>query len=123
MALQRHSPLKRKFDRAIRWMLESGLIRRWFLESLRLSRKANEQKNDSLDTSSSEEDPSPSSGVIPLSIDHMQGAFLVFVFGNVFAVLVFLLENCCRRRAKDNEDFNLSFSGSKGKRPKIMSNM
>lgn len=39
MALQRHSPLKRKFDRVISWMLASGLVRHWFLESLWLSRK------------------------------------------------------------------------------------
>ncbi|MPC14416.1 Glutamate receptor ionotropic, delta-1 [Portunus trituberculatus] len=39
MALQRNSPLKKKFDHVISWMLASGLVRHWFLESLRLSRK------------------------------------------------------------------------------------
>ncbi|XP_037803920.1 ionotropic receptor 21a-like [Penaeus monodon] len=105
MALQRNSPLKRKFDKAIRWMLESGLIRRWFLESLRLSRKAKEQKDAPEDTSAGgEAEQSPSSGVIPLSIDHMQGAFFVIVFGNVFALLVFLVESCCRKGARKEEE-------------------
>ncbi|XP_071530505.1 glutamate receptor ionotropic, delta-1-like [Panulirus ornatus] len=98
MALQRHSPLKRKFDRVISWMLESGLVRRWFLESLRLSRKAQEKKTTDRDKPADgevgEEDDQVvvESGVIPLSIDHMQGVFFILTIGHLLSLLVFLIE-------------------------------
>ena len=38
MALQRNSPLKRKFDLVIGWMLNGGFVRQFFLDALRISR-------------------------------------------------------------------------------------
>ncbi|XP_050722126.1 glutamate receptor ionotropic, delta-2-like [Eriocheir sinensis] len=99
MALQRHSPLKRKFDRVISWMLESGLVRHWFLESLRLSRKVKTKKNNEyvdetnpVNVTDRPAEDRAVQGVIPLSINHMQGVFLLFLFGNLSALLVVLLE-------------------------------
>ncbi|XP_042204109.1 ionotropic receptor 21a-like [Homarus americanus] len=104
MALQRHSPLKTKFDRVISWMIESGLVRHWFLESLRLSRKTREKKtstkadsfrngkertNDGLSESGSD--------VIPLSIDHMQGVFFILIIGQLLSLVVFFIERCCKK--------------------------
>ncbi|KAG7161975.1 Glutamate receptor ionotropic, kainate 2-like 17, partial [Homarus americanus] len=37
MAVQRHSPFKRKFDKVIGWLQQAGLMRQLFLNSLRLA--------------------------------------------------------------------------------------
>ncbi|KAK7084147.1 hypothetical protein SK128_027038 [Halocaridina rubra] len=104
MALQRHSPVKKNFDKVISWMLESGLVRRWFLESLRQSRKSKETKTkreggDEEDADKDEEERSRTQsqrnlhdGVIPLSIDHMQGIFFILSFGSILGVLIFSIE-------------------------------
>lgn len=36
-------------------------------------------------------------GVIPLGIDHLQGIFLVLIFGLLASLLVFLAERFCSR--------------------------
>ncbi|XP_045615376.1 glutamate receptor ionotropic, delta-2 isoform X1 [Procambarus clarkii] len=101
MALQHHSPLKTNFDRVIRWMIESGLVRRWFLQSLRFSRKAREKTShteaDSSKRSGSldEESQSSNNGIIqPLGIKHIQGLFFLLIIGYLCSLLAFLLENC-----------------------------
>ncbi|KAK7084145.1 hypothetical protein SK128_027036 [Halocaridina rubra] len=38
VALQKHSPLKRNFDKVIARIFESGLVRRWFLDTLRINK-------------------------------------------------------------------------------------
>lgn len=35
LGLQSHSPLKRNMDWAVTWVVESGLVDYWFLQSLR----------------------------------------------------------------------------------------
>ncbi|XP_069943829.1 ionotropic receptor 21a [Cherax quadricarinatus] len=120
MALQRHSPLKTNFDRVIRWMLESGLVRRWFLQSLRLSRTIQDKKasNEGDSSKSSEpldaEEVASTSGVIqPLGIQHMQGLFFILIIGYLCSLLVFLLENCFKKLYTD-------FFGAKNKQNAVI---
>ncbi|CAL4066314.1 unnamed protein product, partial [Meganyctiphanes norvegica] len=93
MALQRNSPLKRKFDKVILWMIESGLVRRWFLESLRADKQVKQQeKKENSDGKS--EDAEDDGGLVSLGLDHMQGAFFLLVIMLVMSILVFFLELC-----------------------------
>lgn len=45
----------------------------------------------------SPEDTMQTTGVIPLGIDHLQGIFLVLIFGLLASFLVFLAERFCSR--------------------------
>nr|XP_053626923.1 ionotropic receptor 21a-like [Cherax quadricarinatus] len=94
MGLQRHSPLKVKFDEVIGWIQQSGLLRHYFLYSLRLAASTKEYKSD-VDGDIDEMDDrvmDGGGGVIPLSLDHLQGCFIVLVVGSIAAAIVFLLE-------------------------------
>lgn len=35
-------------------------------------------------------------GVIPLSIDHVQGIFFILLMGHLCSLFIFLIEYCCR---------------------------
>ncbi|XP_068204038.1 ionotropic receptor 21a-like [Palaemon carinicauda] len=94
MALQRHSPLKGKVDQVIGWMLESGLVRRWFLESFRRARRVKEEEAESEPTKTKDEQQDTS--VIPLTIDHLQGSFFILALGYIIGALVFGAEMCLR---------------------------
>lgn len=37
MYAQKHSILKRKFDELISWMVQAGLVRKWFFDAVILS--------------------------------------------------------------------------------------
>ncbi|XP_071515152.1 glutamate receptor ionotropic, delta-2-like [Panulirus ornatus] len=96
MALQRHSPLKRKVDKVLGWIRQSGLVRHYFLDSLRQA-AAYEEDGHSEDDSGSigggqEEEVVVADGVIPLGLDHMQGIFMITIIGWVFCTQVFLFE-------------------------------
>ncbi|KAK8376279.1 hypothetical protein O3P69_008761 [Scylla paramamosain] len=98
MALQQNSPLKKKFDHVISWMLASGLVRHWFLESLRLSRKVKTKVSNKVGSqynTTTSLQLSGIQGVIPLSTDHMQGVFFIYMIGQLMAFLVLVLE-CCQ---------------------------
>ncbi|XP_042213524.1 probable glutamate receptor [Homarus americanus] len=94
LGLQRHSPIKRKFDQVIGWMLNAGLTRHFFLTSLRLSVQISMLKREGDDESAVAEDTDVVEREvgIPLSLDHLQGIFFVIVIGWVASLLLFLLE-------------------------------
>ncbi|XP_050724654.1 uncharacterized protein LOC127002632 [Eriocheir sinensis] len=85
MALQRNSPLKRKFDEVIKWVVESGLLRRFFVDSLRLAATTKEYGG------IKGESP-PQNSVTALNMDHMQSVFLIAVLGWTAGMLSFGLE-------------------------------
>ncbi|XP_071524374.1 ionotropic receptor 21a-like [Panulirus ornatus] len=99
MALQRHSPLKRKFDQVIGWMLNGGLIRQFFLRSLRLSaQNSRELEGDGWREKEDEGGEVRVRGgrdVIPLSLDHLQGIFFVIILGWILSTIAFMLETFC----------------------------
>lgn len=39
MGLQSHSPLKKNFDRVVSWIVEAGLMKYWFEETLVIAKK------------------------------------------------------------------------------------
>ncbi|XP_069985349.1 glutamate receptor ionotropic, delta-2-like [Penaeus vannamei] len=105
MAVQRNSPLKRKFDQVIGWMVSAGLIRHFFLDSLRLA--SSKVKPGAEGTN--EDDPlyevtgglaTTATGVIPLSLDHVQGIFFILFFGWLLSMLVFFTEVFVGERSK-----------------------
>ncbi|XP_064101109.1 ionotropic receptor 21a-like [Macrobrachium nipponense] len=96
LAYQTNSPLKAKFDRVLERIVETGLVRRWFLESLRRFQKFKRESRalgvTQDGTDAHEEEGEHATGVIPLSIDHMQGLFAILGFGYLIALIFFLLE-------------------------------
>ncbi|XP_045619614.2 ionotropic receptor 21a [Procambarus clarkii] len=95
MGLQRHSPLKTKVDEVIGWIQQSGLLRKYFLDSLRLAASTKEYKGGDDTGVDGQSDFNHDGGVIPLSLDHLQGAFLILVAGCLIAGCLFLYEITC----------------------------
>nr|XP_053629720.1 ionotropic receptor 21a-like [Cherax quadricarinatus] len=89
MGLQTHSPLKRRLDVVLGWIQQAGLVRRFFLDSLRLAKTTKEYRGASVGEGGEDR---VEGGVIPLSLNHLQGAFLIVLIGSFVATLVFLLE-------------------------------
>ncbi|XP_037803968.1 ionotropic receptor 93a-like [Penaeus monodon] len=83
--LQRHTPLKRSINLALERMIESGLINRWFSEALSRHRKSTQVEPDQTDTSKRDH-------VTPLNTVHMQGIFLILLFGYLVSTSVFMIE-------------------------------
>ncbi|XP_042879245.1 ionotropic receptor 21a-like [Penaeus japonicus] len=135
VALQLHSPLKERLNLVLSRLVESGLVRQWFLETLRRTKTIKDsrskdcikslmegqdfinqlsniptqlitsithlQRSDSSEGRAEEEDAAatqPSLGVIPLSLEHVEGIFLILLFGLVFSSLIFALEISLRRK-------------------------
>ncbi|ROT74952.1 Variant Ionotropic Glutamate Receptor [Penaeus vannamei] len=94
-----HSPLVKKFNRVINWVVESGLFRHWKFTTLSMIRKFKMAKDKSRATADPDApaDAIQATGVIPLGIDHLQGIFLVLLFGLLASLLVFLAERFCSR--------------------------
>ncbi|XP_071514444.1 ionotropic receptor 21a-like isoform X2 [Panulirus ornatus] len=90
LGLQRHSPLKSKLSQLMGWIQQSGLVSKFFLDSLRLDASLRDGGGD--DIVSGLEDVAEADGVIPLSIDHMQGLFLITGLGWFCSILSFTLE-------------------------------
>ncbi|XP_071519968.1 ionotropic receptor 21a-like [Panulirus ornatus] len=91
MGLQRHSPLKRKLDQLIGWVQQSGLVSQFLQRSLRTD--ASLKKDDGgVDDSGNDQEDASADDVIPLSIDHMQGLFLITYLGWLCSLLFFILE-------------------------------
>ncbi|XP_064101803.1 uncharacterized protein LOC135212321 [Macrobrachium nipponense] len=90
MALQRHSPLKGKIDKIIGRLLSGGLIRRFFLDSIRLAASA---QNSEGGTEESNSDGRKESTSVPLSLDHMQGIFFICAIGWLVSIGAFLVES------------------------------
>ncbi|XP_071514380.1 ionotropic receptor 21a-like [Panulirus ornatus] len=100
LGLQRHSPLKRKFDQVISWIREADLYKKFTLESLLLHaslQKAGGSGDDSVTAQEDEaalsgEDETEADRVVPLSLENMQGIFLITLFGWICGSLSFILE-------------------------------
>ncbi|XP_071523759.1 probable glutamate receptor [Panulirus ornatus] len=94
IALQKHSPLKPKLDQALSWIFESGLVRRWFLDSLMRTRQLEQRKT------AGEGDSSGGGGegvaLVPLGTQHLQGIFLALLIGLSLSCLTLLAELTCR---------------------------
>ncbi|XP_042873336.1 ionotropic receptor 21a-like [Penaeus japonicus] len=84
LAVQKHSPLKEDLDLVLGRLRDSGLIRQYFLQSLRSAAAAQ-------DLGGSEKE-SEENGVIPLTLDHLQGIFLVACLGWGASATAFLGE-------------------------------
>ncbi|XP_068223246.1 ionotropic receptor 21a-like [Palaemon carinicauda] len=100
LAYQSNAPLKAKFDTAITWMFESGLERRWFFDAINLSEKFRKMDKKILESQPDSESPENDenaftvrSGVIPLGIDHMQGLFIILLFGYLISIISFVTES------------------------------
>ncbi|XP_071539261.1 ionotropic receptor 21a-like [Panulirus ornatus] len=93
MALQRHSPLKRKLDELMGWIQQSGLVRQFFLNSLRQSASyERDDDGEDLGDDGGQRKLVEAEGVIPLSLDHMQGLFLITCTGWFLCFLSFIFE-------------------------------
>ncbi|KAG7173506.1 Glutamate receptor ionotropic, delta-1-like 30 [Homarus americanus] len=89
LGLQRHSPIKRKFDQVIGWMLNAGLTRHFFLTSLKLAAKTSREGDDEAEASEVVEEREVG---VPLSLDHLQSIFYIIFVGWVISFLLFLVE-------------------------------
>ncbi|KAK8389660.1 hypothetical protein O3P69_008978 [Scylla paramamosain] len=97
MGLQSHSPLKKNFDRVVNWVVEAGLVQHWFEETLMFAKKTGMVTpighEDFSKTQQSQLDGSSESGqTIPLTVEHLQSMFIIFIVGNLMAIVVFIIE-------------------------------
>lgn len=69
-------------DAKIRTIAESGLLSKWELDSLKISKK-----EDVLSASGSHR-----TGQIKLALEHVEGAFFMVIIGLAFSFVVFLME-------------------------------
>ncbi|XP_063863963.1 glutamate receptor ionotropic, kainate 5-like isoform X2 [Scylla paramamosain] len=100
MAVQRRSPLKAKVDQVIDWIREGGFIPHSFRTSLRKASTSKEYINWSSEGEEEEhqgkkkekQDKGKGNGLIPLNLDHLQGAFILSLAGLIAAALFFMLE-------------------------------
>ena len=79
MLLQNDSPLKVHIDRAIQQLRESGFVNYY---RSKFVKKLNELKPHQVMQST----------VIPFSLDHLQGAFYILIFGVLLSLVAFVLE-------------------------------
>ncbi|KAK4308281.1 hypothetical protein Pmani_020034 [Petrolisthes manimaculis] len=87
IALQRNSALKRKIDIIISWVHESGLVEHENRKALEFAATTKKYGSADKEKSTNQEE-----GVVALSIDHMQGLFILVVLGWFVGVLVFIME-------------------------------
>ncbi|KAK3892459.1 hypothetical protein Pcinc_003692 [Petrolisthes cinctipes] len=86
LGLRRNSPLKRRVDEVIGRINQAGLVRHYFLQSLRMAVTSKEYGSE--DKLTNEEDD----GITPLKLDHLQGAFIICSLGLLFAAVSYLFE-------------------------------
>ncbi|XP_037803934.1 glutamate receptor ionotropic, kainate 2-like [Penaeus monodon] len=106
LAVQRHSPLKEKISQVVGRLRSSGLTRQYFLQSLRRAAasevRAREghhrglmllgREGSELAQGGAAEGDESTEGVIPLTLDHLQGVFLLALLGWCISFLVLLAE-------------------------------
>ncbi|KAK4308273.1 hypothetical protein Pmani_020026 [Petrolisthes manimaculis] len=94
MGLQRHSPLKRKFDEVIGWIQQSGILKQAVTQALRLAATTKEYGGGSGGDGGGEtvQEVTEEGAVVALNVDHMQGVFMIAALGWFIAVVLFLLE-------------------------------
>nr|XP_027228074.1 glutamate receptor ionotropic, NMDA 1-like [Penaeus vannamei] len=96
LAVQRHSPLKEQLDKVLGRLRDSGLIRQSFLRSLRRAAAAQDTRGADAEAEDN--------GVIPLTLDHLQGIFLVACLGWGASLAAFLAELLMGRRKRKREE-------------------
>ncbi|XP_068202904.1 glutamate receptor U1-like [Palaemon carinicauda] len=89
MALQKYSPLKRRFDQVIDGMVSGGLIRRFLIKTLDTAKTTKEYGNNE---QIAEDEEETSGNLVPLSLDHMQGIFFIIIVGWILSALAFAYE-------------------------------
>ncbi|KAK4327406.1 hypothetical protein Pmani_002071 [Petrolisthes manimaculis] len=103
--IESHSPLKRNMDTAVTWVLESGLVNHWFLESIRHYKMYQAEITGGSGSQRSTENEVGSEAVmeaknredkhsISLTVEHVQGVFYILCMGYVTSFLVLLAETC-----------------------------
>ncbi|KAK4318804.1 hypothetical protein Pmani_010227 [Petrolisthes manimaculis] len=108
LGLQSHSPLKRNMDRAVTWVLESGLVNHWFLESIRQYKMYQAEITGGSGSQGSTENEGGSEAVmeakdgedeqfVSLTVEHVQSVFYILCMGYVISLLVLLAETCVYR--------------------------
>ncbi|KAK3882211.1 hypothetical protein Pcinc_013384 [Petrolisthes cinctipes] len=95
------SPLTTVFDIMLLRMVQGGLVEKWVQDEL-----------DDLRMRVSRENQDAASGggggggvqvaITPLSLDHLQGAFIILLSGGALAAFIFLLESLNSRRSKSS---------------------
>ncbi|XP_071538858.1 glutamate receptor ionotropic, delta-2-like [Panulirus ornatus] len=78
MGLQRHSPLRKNFDRGMSWIFDSGLVNYWFKQTLILSKKYRREQRDPSKVEGEDAQAQEGSGVSSLNLDHVQGIFFIW---------------------------------------------
>ncbi|XP_045135701.1 glutamate receptor ionotropic, delta-2-like [Portunus trituberculatus] len=97
VSLEKNSPLCSSFDVVLRNVFEGGLVRRWFVEALRLAKRDKKGKKDEETMEKAQEE-----GGVPLSVDHLQGVFLILALVLLVVCLAFLTELSCGKRNRRN---------------------
>ncbi|KAK3883013.1 hypothetical protein Pcinc_012642, partial [Petrolisthes cinctipes] len=109
LGLQSHSPLKPNLDWAVTWVLESGLVNHWFLESIRQYKMYQAEVTGGYGTQRSTENEEGSESVmeamdgedenfVSLTVEHVQSVFYILCMGYVTSLLVLLAETCVYTR-------------------------
>ncbi|XP_071514528.1 uncharacterized protein [Panulirus ornatus] len=91
VGLQKRSALRRKFDQLMYRIQQSGLVRKFIDDSLRLHVKLNKDLAHEEEGESGDEQGGGGE-VIPLSLDSIQGLFLITLFGWLCGFLSFMIE-------------------------------
>jgi hypothetical protein len=91
------SPLLGSFDRIIYRLVESGMIHKFF-EDVNLRNIA--QKEQGFDEDGDEDADESGSDVVVLTLDHLQGAFILLLLGLACDLTVFIIELLCFRFRK-----------------------
>ncbi|XP_066983221.1 ionotropic receptor 21a-like [Macrobrachium rosenbergii] len=93
LGVQQHSPLKKRFNQIIGRLVNGGLIAKFFTDTLRLVKTAQEQESQQGgDQTNSQNVTEGSSGTVPLTLEHMQGLFLIAGFGLTLSLTLFAVE-------------------------------
>ncbi|XP_068202897.1 ionotropic receptor 21a-like [Palaemon carinicauda] len=102
LGVQEHSPLKKRFNQILGRLVNGGLITKFFTDTLRLVKSTQVKgSQDDGDASNSPNEDATSGGIVPLTIEHMQGLFLITATGLGLSVLAFAIE---RMKAASSED-------------------
>ncbi|XP_047494446.1 glutamate receptor ionotropic, kainate glr-3-like [Penaeus chinensis] len=85
------TPWKYKFDEGIYSLLESGFIGKWYRDIMEMRRPRRAKKSEA---------------IVAITINHLQGIFLVLAFGWSMALVTFLVEKICARVTGTRRDIH-----------------
>ncbi|XP_064101712.1 uncharacterized protein LOC135212196 [Macrobrachium nipponense] len=93
LGVQQHSPLKRRFNQIIGRLVNGGLITKFFTDTLSLVKATQEKETqESGDQPDAQNQGGGSSGTVALTLEHMQGLFLIVGMGLALSVMLFAIE-------------------------------